>query len=251
MFDEKEILHLKEVYNSKYSDKITEMNPDKIWEIILKKFSSKCKTGRTECVISHMINKSKSPSSWITNPTDWLSDVDIDRVEHNFVKLFPDYYYVGCVTIDFDLKDEKGKCIVDALCSLKLKTLYKKGKTKIGIIFNTDVHTGEGEHWMALYCDISPEIDQPRITYFDSYGTVPEKEIQKLMLRWKTEWDSLQLHTKEMETTYNLIQHQKSKSECGMNSLYFHYCCLNNISMDERIPDEVMNIFRRFLFKIK
>ena len=32
MFDEKEILHLKEVYNSKYSDKITEMNPDKIWE---------------------------------------------------------------------------------------------------------------------------------------------------------------------------------------------------------------------------
>ena len=50
-----------------------------------------------------MINKSKSPSSWITNPTDWLSDLDIDRVEHNFVKLFPDYYYVGCVTIDFDL----------------------------------------------------------------------------------------------------------------------------------------------------
>ena len=29
-----------------------------------------------------MMNKPKSPNSWITKPTDWLSDRDIDQVEN-------------------------------------------------------------------------------------------------------------------------------------------------------------------------
>jgi hypothetical protein len=106
------------------------------------------------------------------------------------------------------LKSEDGKCIVDALCSTKLIDLYKKQKTKIGIVFNTDVSTGPGEHWMAIYCDISPEIEQPRITYFDSYSKKPEKEIQRLMLRWSNEWNATKIHDKEMETS-NVINNEK------------------------------------------
>lgn len=246
--DPNEIERLREVYNDKYNDVIPSGTSEKVWSEILKRFASKCKTGRSECIVSQMMNRPKAPDSWITNPTDWLSDQEILKIEHEFERLFKGYKCLGCISIDFNLKSKTGQCIVDALCSTKLRDLYKKGKTKIGIIFNTDVHDGPGEHWMALYCDISPNVE-PRITYFDSYAHKPEPEIQRLMSRWKTEWDSTGIHDKLMETTYNTIKHQRKNSECGMYSVYFHYCCLNEISMDERIPDDVMNIFRNVLFR--
>ena len=155
---------------------------------------------------------------------------------------------MGFIPNDFDLKSPTGKCLVDALCSTKLRDLYRKGKTQIGIVFNTDVSTGPGEHWMALFCDIRPELEQPRVTFFDSYSAKPEKEIQHLMKRRADEWDSTGVHDKPMLTTYNSTRHQYKDSECGMYCLYFHYACLTEISMEDTIPDDVINVFRRLLF---
>jgi hypothetical protein len=90
----------------------------------------------------------------------------------------------------------------------------------------------------------------PRVTYFDSYSRKPEDEIQKLMKRWRDEWATAGIHDKEMETTYNTTKHQFKDSECGMYSLYFHYACLLEIPMNERIPDDVVNSFRRLLFRM-
>jgi hypothetical protein len=246
--DSKEIEHLREVYNEKYQDDIPAGSPEEVWRQILQKFASKCNTGRSECIVAHMMNRPKAPDSWISNPEDWLSDQDINKFEKQLEKLFKDYKFLGCVSIDFNLKSKTGQCIVDALCATNLRDLYKKGKTKIGIVFNTDVHDGPGEHWMAVYCDISPHI-QPRITYFDSYAFKPEPEIQRLMKRWSQEWDATGIHDTPMETTYNTTKHQYKNTECGMYSIYFHYCCLNEITMDERIPDDVMNVFRNVLFR--
>ncbi len=195
-----------------------------------------------------MLTRPKAPDSWVVKPTEWLSSVDIEQVEKEFEKLFASYKFLGCIPIDFDLKSPTGKCLVDALCSTNLRDLYRKGKTQIGIVFNTDVSTGPGEHWMALFCDIRPELEQPRVTFFDSYSNKPEKEIQRLMKRWADEWDSTGVHDKPMLTTYNSTRHQYKDSECGMYSLYFHYACLNEISMEDRIPDDVINVFRRLLF---
>jgi hypothetical protein len=247
--DSDEIEHLREVYNKKYGESIPSGPAEEVWSKILRGFGSKCRTGKSECVIAHMMNKPKAPDSWITKPTDWLSDRDILLVETELEHLFKHYKCLGCVSIDFDLKSPEGKCIVDALCATKLIDLYKKGKTQIGVVFNTDVHDGPGEHWMAIFCDISPEV-HARITYFDSYAKKPEAEIQRLMLRWKTEWDATGLN-QPMETTYNTTRHQFKNSECGMYSIFFHYCCLNEIPMDERIPDDVMNSFRNVIFKTK
>jgi hypothetical protein len=69
------------------------------------------------------------------------------------------------------------------------------------------------------------------------------------MKRWKEEWDATGVHDKPMLTTYNTTRHQFKDSECGIYSLYFHYACLNNIPMDQKIPDDVINVFRRLLFK--
>jgi len=251
MFGDEEIRNLRTVYNSEHSKEqpIPDGTTEQIWNYLKERCHSKCKSGRPECIISHMMNRPKAPDAWMVNPTEWLSSVDIERAEKEFQRLFKHYIFLGCIPIDFYLKSPTGKCLVDALCSINIKNLYRKGKTQIGIVFNTDVHTGPGEHWIALFCDIRPELEQPRITYFDSYARKPEKEIQRLMKRWKDEWEQTGVHDKPMLTTYNKILHQFKDSECGVYSLYFHYCCLNGIPMDRRIPDDAINVFRRLLFR--
>jgi hypothetical protein len=250
MFGDEEIRHLRKVYNSEHPKEspIPDGTMDQIWNSLKDRFHSKCKSATTECVISHMLQRPKAPDSWITNPTDWLSSTDIERVEKSYERLFKDYKFLGCIPIDFDLKSKTGQCLVDVLCSIKLKDLYRKGKSQIGIVFNTDVHTGPGEHWIGLFCDIRPELEYGRVTYFDSYSQRPEEEVQVLMRRWKEEWDKTGIHDKPMEITYNTTRHQFKNSECGIYSLYFHYCCLNEIPMKDKIPDDVINVFRKLLF---
>jgi len=140
--------------------------------------------------------------------------------------------------------------LVSSLCSLNIADIYKKGKTKIGIVFNTDVSTGPGQHWIALFANVGPEYEYPRITYFDSYSHKPEIEIQTLMNRWKEQWDETKINSKPTELTYNKIRHQYEDSECGMYCLYFHWCCLTNIPLEERVPDKVVRAFRKMLFSI-
>lgn len=242
MFDETTVQNLRKVYNKEHPNE-TPIAENGAWESLKKRFHKKCKQGRSECIIAHMLGKPKAPDSWTTSPTEWLSSIDIENVEKQYEKLFPTYKFLGCIPIDFDLKSETGKCLVNALCSLKIKDLQAKGYTQFGIVFNTDVHDGPGQHWFALYCDIRPELEHARVTYFDSYASKPEKEIKVLMNRWKEEYG------KEMVTTYNTTQHQFKDSECGMYCLYFHYCCLTETPMNERIPDDVVNKFRQLLFR--
>jgi len=248
MFDKELLDNFRKVYNSEHEDKIKDS--DDVWTELKHKLHSKCKTGRVECIVAHLMNKPKAPQSWIVNPTEWLSSIDIENVEKQYMKLFKKYKFLGCIPIDFDLKSKTGKCLVNFLCSLKIKDLISQGFYQYGIVFNTDKHDGPGQHWFALYCDIRPELEYGRITYFDSYANKPESEIKVLMSRWKTEIDSLNLFKKPMELSRNTTKHQFKDSECGMYSLYFHYCCLLEIPMDERIPDEVINKFRQLLFKV-
>ena len=248
MFDKELLDNFRKVYNSEHEDKIKDS--DDVWSELKRKMHSKCKTGRVECIVAHLMNRPKAPQSWMVNPTEWLSSIDIENVEKEYMKLFKKYKFLGCIPIDFDLKSKSGKCLVNFLCSLKIKDLISQGFYQYGIVFNTDKHDGPGQHWFALYCDIRPELEYGRVTYFDSYASKPESEIKVLMSRWKTEIDSLNLFKKPMELSRNTTKHQFKDSECGMYSLYFHHCCLLEIPMDERIPDDVMNKFRQLLFKV-
>jgi hypothetical protein len=251
-YDTKEIQNLRKVYNEEHKSEgaIPEGSDEQIWAKLKERFHSHCKTGTAECIISSMLSKPKAPTSWVTNPEEWLSSVDIEQLEKRYMKLFANYYFAGAFPIDFDKKSKTGACLVSSLCSMDIQGLYKKGYTQIGIIFNTDVSTGPGQHWIALFCDIRPELEFPRITYFDSYGRRPEKQIVVLMKRWKQSWDSTKIHSKPMVMSFSKMKHQYQDSECGMYCLYFHYCCLMNISMDERIPDEVVRWLRGMLFRV-
>lgn len=251
-FDDKEIDNLRKVYNKEHvrEKPIPKSGTQNVWKTIQKRLHDECDTGAAQCIFNSLLSKPTAPNTWKTNPEEWLSSLDIDAVEKQFSKMIPDYYYVGTVPMDFNKHSETGTCLVNSLCSLDIQGIYNKGYRRIGVVFNTDVSTGPGQHWIALYCDIRPELVFPRITYFDSYAEKPSKEIVNLMRRWKTAWDTTHIHSKPMATTYNKTRHQYENSECGMYSLYFHYCCLLGIPMDKRIPDEVVRGFRGALFKV-
>jgi len=252
-FNGQQVENLRQVYNSEHrkDTPIPQGGAENVWKEIQVRMRRQCDRGNAECIITSMISRPTAPDSWKTKPDEWLSSDDIDAIEKQYARIFKNYYYVGTVPIDFGKKSKTGECLVDSLCSLDITALYKKGYTQIGIVFNTDKSTGPGKHWIALFCDIRPELEFPRITYFDSYANKPEKEIQVLMNRWKEQWDATGTHTKPMQKTYNKTRHQRQDSECGMYCLYFHLCCLVGIPMDKRIPDEVVRGFRGVLYQLK
>jgi hypothetical protein len=250
--DTEEIERLRTVYNKEHpkEDPVAKGTPEEMWTNLQHRLHDKCTTGSAECIVTSLMQRPRAPKQWALNRYEWLSSDDIDHVEKNYMELFPKYFFVGCIPIDFDLKSETQQCIVSTLCEMKLPELVKKGHEQIGIVFNTDPHDGPGSHWIALFCDIREELEYPRITYFDSYAHQPEPEIKVLMRRWKEQWDKTGKHKQGMKMTFNATRHQFKDSECGMYCLYFHHSCLMEIPMEERIPDEVVNAFRGLLFKM-
>ena len=252
-FDAKEVENVRKVYNDEHprQSPIPPGKPTDIWNSLKQRLHEECETGRSECILAHLLQKPKAPSSWNVNPEEWITTDEIDHIEHQFERVFKPYKYLGSFPIDFDKHTKLGECLVSTLCSMDIKSLYAKGYHQIGIVFNTDVSTGPGQHWIATFCDISPELEYPRITYFDSYAHKPERQIQVLMRRWKKQWDATGIHSKPMKMTYNATRHQYKDSECGVYSIYFHYCCLLGIPMEKRIPDEVVMGLRGVLFRVK
>jgi hypothetical protein len=250
--DADEVKHLRKVYNEEHASEkpIPDGNMVKVWKAIKERLHEKCSAGTAECILAHMLKRQRAPGEWESNPEEWLSSIDIEKMESEFMHVFAKYKFLGCIPIDFDKKSQTGKCIVDSICSLRIKDLYDKGGRSVGIVFNTDVSTGPGQHWIALFVDLNPKYENARITYFDSYSKAPEPEIQRLMFRWKEQWDSTKIHSKPTELTYNKTLHQQQDSECGMYCIYFHWCCLSGVPMERRVPDEVVRSFRGLLYSI-
>ena len=243
--DDREIDALRVAYNKEHphEKKIKKSTGKAVWDEITFRLKEACKASTPECIVRNLVRKPAAPMSWRVNGQEWLSSDDIDGVQKEYMRLIPDYYYVGTVPIDFDLHKKTGECLVSALCSLSLKKLQEKGYNRVGIVFNTDPSTGPGEHWIAAFCDFRKELKYPQMTYFDSYAYKPEPEIQRLMRRWAHQMPGMRLQ-------YNAIKHQHDSSQCGMYCIYFLHCSLFEISMEETVPDEVVELMRPMFFKV-
>ena len=184
----------------------------------------------------------EKPKKWDKKPTDWLDSVNIAQVMKQYEAANPNFQFIGPVPIDFDAKDDStwGKCIVNELCKLDLQDSKKRGKTKIGIIFNLDPHDKPGSHWVCAFIDLEKETAY----YFDSYGYEPPDEIERLLKRCKDQGCK--------HVYFNDIRHQRKGSECGMYCLYVIICLLNgkdftNICKNV-VDDDTMNSFRDVIF---
>jgi hypothetical protein len=163
----------------------------------------------------------------------WLNTSNIDQVMHQYETKYPEFKFLGAVPIDFD------DLPAYEIKNLDFLKLIKSGKSKIGVIFNTDEHYKQGTHWISLFADLN----KGEVYYSDSYGVEPEQRIRLFMKRIaRFIRDDLK---KKPIVDYN-------KSECGMYSINFILRLLRGETFQQltsnRMPDESVNECRQFYF---
>ena len=192
---------------------------------------------------------------------DWLSTTEINECMERYMKLYPDFLFVGAVPIDIEDLPQFG------VKSLDYDKLAKKGRTKIGIIYNLDEHDKSGSHWVSFFIDTLNR----KIFYSDSAAKPPEKRVKRLVKKLSESWylkdtnkkidlplDSYMNESGQniVEQKYgikfNTMQHQFGGSECGVYSINFIVRLLRGDEFDEinkiRNTDKEMNVCRKKYF---
>ena len=190
----------------------------------------------------------KSPKVWKKNPNEWLTSVDLSNVMKQYEMAYPNFDFIGPSPIDFDThimpdsynspddtpkrqrknrvsdgggehnhkhKRDKPECVWEELCEFSLVDYLKKGKNKIGVIFNLDPHYMEGSHWVALFVDIK----RAEIFYFDSNGDPVPKQIKRLIKKITEQGKPHGI--KFRYDSSEGMDHQLENTECGIYCLYF------------------------------
>ena len=223
-YDDRVLLELKKIWNSHNKEKITSSKPSDIW----KEFKMKINECNNEICWLDKIVKDKpsirkikkehfvpdAPVNEWKKYNNWLSSTEFNDIMAQYSEIYPNFLYLGPSPIDFD-KIVDGKCVWPTLCNLNMANEIKKGKDKIGIVLNLDVHTGKGNHWVAIFIDIKKKF----IFYFESTGKDIPTEITAFNKRIIEQCAKLNI---ELTEKNNLnIKHQYGSSECGMYVLYF------------------------------
>lgn len=172
----------------------------------------------------------------------WLSTTEIRDVLIRYEQIYPEFAFLGPMPIDF--------CSLtgNEICNLNIKRSRNNGKTKIGMVFNTDPSTAPGKHWISMFVDLSnSDPTKWEINFFDSFGraTMPS-EIRKFI-------DILQKQNNNKfiiksnclsangQTCSNTVQHQQKNSECGVYSINFIVERLSGTSWDEFVVRHPLN----------
>lgn len=185
----------------------------------------------------------------------WLNTDHIDSAMEQYELKYPNFKYLGSLPRDFQnhamfRKDET-----------LYKQLWKDGKTKIGIIYNTDAVGDPGEHWNALYADF----EKGEVYFFDSYGVAPNKEVQNHMKQLErfirnncsemTRVNRNKNNLMKCDTVkmgHNKERHQKKGSECGVYSMNFILRMLREDTFEQicksKVDDDTMNKCRKVYF---
>lgn len=183
------------------------------------------------------------PSSWNNVPRQWLTNHDIKKVMNQYEYYYPEFTFIGPSPINYDDLKYSNTCVWEELCNFSLDK-YLGTKTSIGIIFNTDVHTGPGKHWIAIFINIKKEY----IYYFDSGNQKMPLHVVKLMDTIQDQGLKYNIH---FEKKQNVTKHQKGYSECGMYCLHFIISLLKGKPLSyfkRRIPDNKVFALRKLYF---
>jgi Ulp1 family protease len=125
----------------------------------------------------------------------------------------------------------------------------KSGKTKIGLIFNTDPHDKPGEHWISMFINIKKGL----IYFFDSAGDRIPARLNKLVRNIMHQGKKLSHPIRFKFDQNHPVEHQYGNTECGIYSLYFVIHMLEDKFTGEYlkthiITDKYVNKFRKIYF---
>ena len=110
-----------------------------------------------------------------------------------------------------------GDCVWEELCRFDLKKMLKKRKKMIGVVFYTDPHTEDGEHWVSLFINMYSK-PNPYVFYFDSNGDPVKDEIMVFANRVIEQGEQLNYDIKFYQN--HPKEHQFEDSKCGILTLY-------------------------------
>jgi len=259
-YTDNSLYKLRDLWNARHPDVIIDTNnPKEIHSLLTQYLSKIC--NKESCWLKQQFARDKggdllsesfapeSPDEWKRNPNEWLSSLEISAVMKQYEKAYKCYEFIGPTPIDFDKKKIYGECVWEDLCHLNLEQLIKNGKTKIGIIFNTDPHNKPGQHWISMFINIK----SATIFFFDSVGDKAPKEILKLVKRIKKQ--GLELNPKinfKFDQNYP-VEHQYGDTECGIYSIFFIVHLLEDklsghYFKTHILKDEYMESFRKIYF---
>ena len=259
-YTDKSLYKLRDLWNARHPDSVIDTNsPKEIHSILSKKLENVCNTescwlkqknmfGQLESELSDSFAP-ESPPEWKKNPNEWLSSEDIMKVMKQYEKAYKCFDFIGPSPIDFDTKKLYGECVWDELCNFSLANQIKKGKTKIGIIFNTDPHNKPGKHWISLFINIKKK----QIFFFDSTGDDAPPQIKKFIDKIVKQGLELKYKIKFTSDSNVGVEHQYGNTECGIYSLFFIVHMLEDKLTDHYLKthilkDEYMEKFRHVYF---
>lgn len=191
----------------------------------------------------------ESPPEWKKNPTEWLTSVDIMNVMKQYENAYKCFDFMGPSPIDFDTRKLYGECVWDELCNFSLADQIRSGKTKIGMIFNTDPHNKPGQHWLSMFVDVKKQ----KISFFDSVGSKIPPKIMVLVKRIQEQGHQMTPPiTMEFDQNYP-TEHQYGTTECGVYSIFFIVHMLEDKITEKYLKtrildDKYMQKFRKVYF---
>ena len=225
-YTDKDLYKLRDLWNARHPDvQIMTNDPKEIHKNLTKYMSNVCSKESCWLKQNFLDNKTiqeltesfapESPREWKTNPNEWLSSLDIMKVMKQYEKAYKCFDFIGPSPIDFDTKMLYGECVWEELCNFSLSEQIKKGKTKIGIIFNTDPHDKPGQHWISMFINIKKK----KIFFFDSVGDKAPKQVMVFINRIIRQGKKLNMNIKFDQN--HPVEHQYGDTECGVYSLFF------------------------------
>jgi hypothetical protein len=259
-YTDKSLFKLRDLWNIRHpTSKINSNNPKEIHIQLSKKLNNVCSTEACWLKQKGDFGQIKdeltdsfapiSPPEWKKNPNEWLSSEDIIKVMKQYEKAYKCFDFLGPSPIDFDTKKLYGECVWDEICNFSLENQIKKGKTKIGFIFNTDPHNKPGKHWISLFINIKKK----KIFFFDSTGDRAPPEVSILIERIKKQGLALTPPIKFISDSNEGVEHQYGNTECGIYSLFFIVHMLEDKMTDHYLKthilkDKYMEKFRHVYF---
>ena len=259
-YKNKDIIILRDHWNARHPDvKIVSNSPKEIHNQLSEHLKDICNNevcwlkqksvfGKVESELADSFAP-ESPPEWKKNPNEWLSSTDIMKVMKQYEKAYKCFDFIGPSPIDFNTKMLYGECVWEELCNLNIENLIKKGKTKIGIIFNTDPHNKPGQHWISMFINIKKKT----IFFFDSTGDKAPKQVADLIHKIKEQGLKMAKPIKFKVDSNENIEHQYGDTECGVYSIFFIVHMLEDTMTEHYLKthilkDEYMQKFRHIYF---
>lgn len=177
----------------------------------------------------------------------WFSNTDIDSVLQQIKQKYIDknFLHINFQMIDFE-KNQSELSILD------WPTKYKEGFRSFGTVMNTDISTGRGQHWLAIYGSFQDTDTKFSVEYFNSSGDLPMNEINTWLIKIKHLWQPF-FNKPIIDIVVTRIVNQLDGWNCGSYSLYYIISRLNGVPYQyfksNYIGDANMQEFRKFLFR--